>query len=42
MQKYDINYSNMKEKLSMLNDKLKKKDIGVPFSISELMDGKKL
>jgi hypothetical protein len=41
MNKHEIKYENMNEKVEMIKEKLKKKDIGVPFGISELTDGKK-
>ena len=39
--KYDITYENMSERLLMVQEKLRKKETFIPFSINEMLDGKK-
>jgi len=39
--RFNIHYSNMNEKLYKIAERLKKKDLSVPFGINEVLDGKK-
>eukprot|EP00347_Sterkiella_histriomuscorum_P011137 403373617 len=40
--RFGINYTNIKEKILMIQDKMRKKEFQIPFAINELLDGKKL
>jgi CRP-like cAMP-binding protein len=40
--RFHINYNNQQEKISVLSERIRRKELQIPFGINEALDGKKL